>query len=369
MVTKELLAKIFPNTSRTKLSRFVSPFNTILPKYGITTKKRFAAFIANVGIESDRLKTLKEYGGTNYFKRYNDREDLGNVREGDGVLYPGRSVLQTTGRYNYWRVVIAYLRVLTGKDWDSPLAHSNFSEYLRTPEYDKLLKEADKHNVNFLAHPEMLETFPHAVEAAGIFVKDNNLNKYADEGKFSAYAGVLNRGDARKKALHYTDRLKLYKLALDVIPDDFNLENTGEFTEDKPQRAVEVEVIKESTGDTAITENVINEQDVTTTAQVEAHRTYNQVGFIQTVKNDLKAVGVGNVGFQGTSELVQNLTGIPEWIIPIVIKIATIVLILSGIWMLYRLIHYLAFLWKERNRINNEVNNGTDVKRKDIEWV
>ena len=219
-ITLALLKKIFPGTPNAKLQRFVIPFNEILPKYGITTKKRFAAFIANVAIESDRLKALEEYASG---AAYEGRKNLGNVRSGDGVRFKGRSILQTTGRYNYWRVVVAYLRVITGKNWDSKLARTNFDTYLRTQEYADLLEEADKYNVNFLANPELLEVFPHAVKAACIFVADNNLNYYADNGDFFAYAGILNTGDSKKRALHYKDRLALYNLALEVIPDNFNL--------------------------------------------------------------------------------------------------------------------------------------------------
>jgi predicted chitinase len=219
-VTLSLLKKLFPGTSNSDLNRFVEPFNTILPKYDITTKKRFAAFIANVGIESDHLKALQEYAsGT----AYEGRKNLGNIRPGDGVRYKGRSVLQTTGRYNYWKVVVAYLRVLTGKNWDSKLAETDFDAYLRSQEYTDLLAEADKYNVNFLANPQLLEEFPHAVEAAGVFVKDKNLNNYADSGNFFAYAGVLNKGSATRQALAYNDRKALYNLAMDKIPEDFEL--------------------------------------------------------------------------------------------------------------------------------------------------
>lgn len=258
-ITLTLLKKLFPGTSNSDLVRFVDPFNIILPKYDITTKKRFAAFIANVGIESDHLKALQEYAsGT----AYEGRKNLGNVRAGDGVRYKGRSVLQTTGRYNYWKVVVAYLRVLTGKNWDSKLAETDFSAYLNTQEYTDLLAEADKYNVNFLAHPQLLEEFPHAVEAAGVFVKDKNLNSYADSGNFFGYAGILNKGSDKKQALSYGDRKALYTLAMAKIPEDFELDTANvEPDVPVPQPFVDSNVSTD-TNSGNVTQNV----DVTTTS-------------------------------------------------------------------------------------------------------
>lgn len=386
-VTKELLAKIFPKTPASKRDRFVAPFNTILPKYGVTTKKRFAAFIANAGIESDRLKTLKEYGAASYFNKYNGRKDLGNIRTGDGPRYKGRSVLQTTGRYNYWRVVVAYLRVLTGKNWDSTLAKSGpegWDTYLKSKEYDNLLKEADKYNVNFLAHPELLEKLPHGVEAAGVFVKDNNLNKYADKGEagFSAYAGVLNRGDAKKKALHYSDRLAIYKLAMRVIPDDFNLSVSTPVVPDPVPLVEELQEASDATLEISHTQveqtdegstisqtvGTTNEQDVNAPATVADTQPYNGVGFIKTLKGDLVAVFGGNIGFEGLTQFFTHVTGLPEWLIPILIYISWAILIAGAVWIIIRLINYGIYRYDGIKKREVEAMVQTDTHKKDIEW-
>lgn len=359
-ITKELLKSLFPKTKASLRDRFIKPMNTILPKYDITTKKRFAAFIANVGIESDRLKALEEYASG---AAYEGREDLGNVRTGDGVRYKGRSVLQTTGRYNYWRVVVAYLRVLTGKNWDSKLAKSGpkgWDKYLKSEEYDALLKEADNYNVNFLANPELLENFPHAVEAAGVFVKDNNLNKYADAEQFSAYAGVLNRGDAKKKAMHYTDRLSLYKLAMEVIPDDFDL-NAAETT---PVNDKAVEVVTEiattetpEAGEVEKTETTINEQDVTEKAYVTEPPS-------QGLGGKLKA-GMGAL-FGGT--VVYNVA---ERFFAFDFSTQGIIIICFVIFLAFLSFVVWAALdaWKQAQRTRVEAEAKTDIYKKDIVWV
>lgn len=229
MLTTQLFNSIFPvkglNPKIYNLVRYraelIEALNRILPKYGITTAKRVRAFLATCGIETDYFKTSIEYASG---ADYEGRRDLGNVRNGDGRRFPGRSIIQTTGRFNYWRVTVRVIKKKTGVDWSHPLAFENFSAYLRTEDYAALLKEADRLNCNYLAHPEMLAEVETAVEAASIFWEENNLNDYADKGTtegFRQLNGIVNKGSKFATPLHWSKRNELYSLLIRRIPNDF----------------------------------------------------------------------------------------------------------------------------------------------------
>lgn len=79
--------------------------NEAMSLYGINTKPRIAAFLAQVGHESGRLRYVQEiYGPTPAQRRYEGRKDLGNIYPGDGKRFIGHGLIQTTGRYNHRRV-------------------------------------------------------------------------------------------------------------------------------------------------------------------------------------------------------------------------------------------------------------------------
>lgn len=81
---------------------YVDALEAAMLEWGITTPKRQAAFLPQIGHESGGLKWMNEiWGPTDAQARYEGRADLGNTQPGDGRRFAGRGFLQLTGRANY----------------------------------------------------------------------------------------------------------------------------------------------------------------------------------------------------------------------------------------------------------------------------
>ena len=207
MLTKQHLALIFPETPAAKRDRFLPALNKYLPLYGITTAKRVCAFLATGGVETDYLRTTTEYASG---AAYEGRKDLGNLYKGDGKKFRGRGFFQTTGRFNYFRVLVRFLKKITGKEYHLP------------EDYLKAMSESEKHGVNFLKYPEKLAEIEIAVESACIFWIENNLSKYADKSEFKKLSAVVNTGNPLSTPNHWAKRNELYSKCKRVIPADFS---------------------------------------------------------------------------------------------------------------------------------------------------
>lgn len=216
MITAQQLGQILPY-SKAIASDVVALFETMFPKYGIISKQQAAAFIAQTGHETAGYTRLVE--NLNYSEQalantwpkrfstgrkhdvkgkmclepndlakqiarnpekiannvYANRLGNGDTASGEGWKYRGRGAMQTTGKYNYQKVKDA-----TG--WD------------------------------VISDPDMLGKLDRAIEAALIFWRDNELNKYVAKDDFEGLTKAINGG-----TIGLAERTHLWKRAKDIL--------------------------------------------------------------------------------------------------------------------------------------------------------
>lgn len=174
-ITEQQLLQILPNAGR-QAGVFVPVLNTAMAKYGIVTRLRMAAFIAQVGHESGQFRWLKElWGPTAQQAGYEGRSDLGNKVNGDGFKYRGRGLIQVTGRANYAAC-------------------------------------GDALGLDLINKPELLEQPQYAAMSAGWFWSTRGLNTLADQSDFLKITKRINGGTNG-----LADRQALYDKALKVL--------------------------------------------------------------------------------------------------------------------------------------------------------
>ena len=174
-ITEQQLLQIFPNAGR-QAGVFVPVLNAAMGKYGIVTRLRVAAFIAQVGHESGQLRYVREvWGPTAAQAGYEGRADLGNTVSGDGSKYRGRGLIQITGRANYKAC-------------------------------------GDALGLDLISQPALLEQPQYAAMSAAWFWATRELNTLADNGDFLKITRRINGGTNG-----LADRQALYEKALKVL--------------------------------------------------------------------------------------------------------------------------------------------------------
>ena len=140
-----------------RAAHWASPLYRAMTRSGITTRRRAAHFLAQIGHESGCLLYTQEIASG---KAYEGRKDLGNERDGDGPLFKGRGLIQLTGRANY-------------------------RQYGRACNRDFENKDA----------PALVGTDPAlAVDVAGWFWASRKLNALADQDNLRRITQIINGG-------------------------------------------------------------------------------------------------------------------------------------------------------------------------------
>ena len=249
--TKDHLEPIIPNNN--DVGDWYEALCEMLPKYGITTKRRVAHFLSQCAHESANFKRLEEnlnysakalravfgrYFGAhpkrnadeyhrnppkiaNYvymdeFRKYK----MGNVNPGDGWLFRGRGLKQLTGRDNYTKFGASvgmsaeeaanYVATKKGAIesacwfWDT----NNLNEIADTDDVKRMTK---KINGGSIGLADRQKRYTHAMEVLGMSAEmfdteDNDIQEILDD------IGVLRKGAKG-------DGVKIMQEALGITAD------------------------------------------------------------------------------------------------------------------------------------------------------
>ena len=167
-----------------RATAFIDHIEWAMIEFGIDTQVRRAAFLAQIGHESGGLKyTTEIWGPTPAQARYEGRKDLGNIYPGDGSLYRGHGLLQTTGRHNHARVRDRLRARFPGRD---------------VPDFE--------------AEPARLAEPEWAALSAADYWDEHGLNALADTGDFLRLTKRINGGTNG-----LADRLALHSAATEAL--------------------------------------------------------------------------------------------------------------------------------------------------------
>ena len=234
-LTAEKLREVFPKADEERLKAFAEELDPVIDIGKLDSPERLVHFLGQASIEmgpralarEDFYYSVEALLTWDYYKDHPDealvdgyiKDDEGNfiqrpneeaianhryattngnTEEGDGWRFAGRGLFHTTGRYNYERAA-------------------------------KLYREVFNETVDFLTHPELLETPKYAVRSAVLFWLDKDFASIADQGTegqiTDKITSVINR-----RTGSYDDRAK----AVDSLATGGAFENICQFSVTNP---------------------------------------------------------------------------------------------------------------------------------------
>lgn len=189
IITLPQLKRMMPASTRASL--FLDPLNAAMQEFGIDTRLRVAAFLAQIGHESGQFQFIEELASG---AAYDDRADLGNTNPAavrialahgstPGRFWKGHGPIQITGYNNHLAAMLAL-------------------------------------HVDCVEQPRLLCEPINGCRAAGWFWQTHGLAKWADSGDIDGVSDLVNRG--RKTAAigdanGFADRKAIYDRALTVL--------------------------------------------------------------------------------------------------------------------------------------------------------
>lgn len=212
-----------------------------------------------------------------------------------------------------------------------------------------------------------LNGFPKNATEDGMDREMRQWNTGKETGKTYHETYVTNARMIRD-AYSELEKLRGKQAAIDVIEDDNSVDIVGIVAGGVEDSSSELEsntVLSQQLE----TSTTVTNTDLSTPVAIVAQQPYNGIGFWATIKRDLGAALGGNLTFQGISTALQNLTGLPEWLAPLVTKLALVVLIGTIIYLIFRLISYAVFRWTEHVRVKLEAEYKADPTKNNIRWV
>lgn len=185
MITPDLLRAIMPNAGE-NADVYAPLLERACVRFGITTPRQRAMFLAQIAHESGELRYVRELASGAAYDTGRLAAALGNTpqADGDGQKYKGRGLIQITGRANYKQCSEA---LYAGKD-DGSSVH------------------------RLLDKPELLEVPIAAAFSAAWFWQSRKLNPYADRGDLRGCTKRINGG-----LNGLADRQKFWKRAVNYI--------------------------------------------------------------------------------------------------------------------------------------------------------